>query len=188
MFMVGLAGALALHLALQTPAAAPRPQVPTVADPARGLDLWRGALIGMTYSQVLQKFAAATPPIRPSILTGGEVDRLILPGIDLQGYPAVAHFFFKGNELVSVELIISALKSDAAATNIETARRISNGLTEQYRQPYNCGEKSFGDLDAFECKWLKPPLSIRLWYMDVAGQLPLFYVAFRQVSDPGYDL
>ena len=163
-------------------------KVPTIADPVKGLDLWRGAKVGMGVSQVLALFHGAAAPPNPTTLTGGEVDRLQLTGVDLAGHPAVAHFYFNNDELVSVQLSLNDLRAAASVKNITAAEQISAEISALYGASYDCGDKSFADVAAYECKWLKKPLSIRLWYMDTSGQAPLFYLAYRQADDPGYNL
>ena len=165
-----------------------RPAVPTLADPITGLDLWRGAKVGMDVTAVRRAFPAAVPPATPTILTGGEIDRLQLSAVDLDGRRAVAHFFFKEGGLVSVELTLPGLKPGESAANARDMARLAEHLTGTYGDAYDCGDRSESDITAYGCKWLRKPLSIRLWYMDVAGQAPLFYLAFRQADDPGYDL
>ena len=64
----------------------------------------------MTVLQVRGLFPASGPPAQSVILTGGEVDRLQLAGVELEGHPAVAHFFFKDAGLVSVELTLADLE------------------------------------------------------------------------------
>lgn len=167
---------------------APLTRVPTVADPIRGLDLWRGAKVGMGVAEVGRLFPAAVPPTTPTVLTGGELDRLQLSGVELDGRPAIARFFFKGPELTSVELNFPGLRPAASETNIALVKQVASHLGLTYGQGYDCGDKSSGNIDVYECKWLRGPLSVRLWYMDVAGQAPLFYLAFRQASDPSYNL
>ena len=71
---------------------------------------------------------------------------------------------------------------------MQLARGIAVDLTGRYGGGYDCGDRSLGDVTAYECKWLRAPLSVRLWYMDTAGEAPLFYVAYRQADDPGYNL
>ena len=161
---------------------------PSVSAPVRGLDLWRGAKVGMTASEVRVLFPTTIPPVAPAPLTGGEVDRLQLAGVELAGRPAVAHFFFKDAALVAVELTLIGLRSSASVANVQTAKNIAQTFDAQYGQAYDCGDRSFDEVTTYECKWLRKPLSVRLWYMDTAGQAPLFYVAFRQADDPGYDL
>jgi hypothetical protein len=100
----------------------------------------------------------------------------------------VAHFYFKGDGLVAVNINLPDLKPAASAQNVRDMQRIAAGLTAQYGTGYDCGDKSKSNITAYGCKWLKSPLSVRLWYMDVAGQAPLFYLAYRQADDPGYDL
>jgi hypothetical protein len=155
---------------------------------AQGLDLWRGAKVGMSADEVQRLFPRAGSPSKPTILTGGQMDRLQLEPIDLDGRPATAHFYFAGPQLVAVELTASGFKSGEPAHNIERAKRIAAGYSATYGQGYDCGDKSLGDIAAYECKWLKGRLSIQLWYMDVAGQAPLFYIAYRQADDPSYNL
>ena len=163
-------------------------KVPTVADPVKGLDLWRGAKVGMSVSQIQALFHGAATPAHPTVLTGGEIDRLQLAGVDLAGHPSVAHFYFNNDELVSVQLSLTDLKAAASVQNLKAAERISSEISLLYGVSYDCGDKSFADVAAYECKWLRKPLSVRLWYMDTAGQAPLFYLAYRQADDPGYNL
>ena len=95
---------------------------------------------------------------------------------------------FSGVGLVSVELTLADLEPARSARNVQLARSIAVDLTGRYGGGYDCGDCSLADATAYECKWLRAPLSVRLWYMDAAGQAPLFYVAYRQADDPGYNL
>ena len=165
-----------------------RPAPPTVADPLRGLDLWRGAKVGMSAAEVLRQFPGVVRSAEPTILTGGQTDLLQLPNLDLEGHPSTAHFYFAGPELVAVELTASDLRPGAPQQNLAVARGIAAAYATRYGPGYDCGPKGLGDVNTYECKWLKGRLAIRLWYMDVAGQAPLFYVAYRQADDPSYDL
>jgi len=164
------------------------PPPPTIADPIIGLDLWRGAKVGMSAGEVQRLFPTATAPSTLTTLTGGQVDRLQLETIDLQGRPAIAHFYFAGPQLVAVELTAAGFTPGKPTDNLALAKRIADGYSATYGQGYDCGPKSLGDVGVYECKWLKGRLSIQLWYMDVAGQAPLFYVAYRQADDPSYNL
>ena len=161
---------------------------PTLADPIKGLDLWRGARIGMDVAAVKRIFPSALAPMTPTTLTGGEGDALELAGVDLDGRLATAHFFFKDGGLISVQLGLPALRPGASAANMADMARLSGELTRSLGEAYDCGDRSESDITAYGCKWLKKPLAVRLWYMDVAGQAPLFYLAFRQADDPGYNL
>jgi hypothetical protein len=164
------------------------PPPPTVADPVIGLDLWRGAKVGMSDVEVQRLFPKAAAPPKETILTGGQVDRLQLEATDLQGRPATAHFYFAGPQLVAVELTATGFKPGEPTRNLARAMSIAKAYAATYGQGYDCGDKSLGDVGAYECKWLKGRLSIQLWYMDVAGQAPLFYIAYRQADDPSYNL
>jgi hypothetical protein len=154
----------------------------------KGLDLWRGAKVGMSAGEVQHLFPSAGSPPNPTILTGGQVDRLQLEPVNLNGRSGTAHFYFAGPQLVAVELTALGFKPGEPAHNIERAKSIAASYSATYGQGYDCGEKSLGDIAAYECKWLKGRLSIQLWYMDVAGQAPLFYIAYRQADDPSYNL
>jgi len=164
------------------------PPPPTVADPVKGLDLWRGAKVGMTVDDVRRLFPLAAAAKTPNILTGGQVDLLQLGDADLGGRPATAHFYFKGPELQAVELTASGFKPGAPAANMALAKGLADGYAAALGPGYDCGSRSLADIDIYECKWLKGRLSIQLLYMDVAGQAPLFYVAYRQADDPSYNL
>jgi hypothetical protein len=164
------------------------PRPPTVADPIKGLDLWRGAKVGMSEAEVQRLFPLAGPPAKSTILTSGQLERLQLESVDLNGRSATAHFYFSGSQLVTVELTASGFEPGQPTRNMELAKSIAASYSATYGQGYDCGLKSLGDISAYECKWLKGPLSVQLWYMDVAGQAPLFYVAYRQADDPSYNL
>lgn len=164
------------------------PRPPTVADPIKGLDLWRGAKVGMSAEDVQRLFPGSRPPRQTTILTGGQVDTLQLETVDLNGRPATAHFYFAGRQLVAVELTASVFQPGQPTRNIAMAQSIADSFTATYGPGYDCGPKSLGDIGMYECKWLKGRLSVQLLYMDVAGQAPLFYVAYRQADDPSYNL
>jgi hypothetical protein len=164
------------------------PPPPTVADPIKGLDLWRGAKVGMSEAEVQRLFPLARPPAKSSTLTSGQLERLQLELVDLDGRPATAHFYFSGSLLVTVELTASGFEPGQPTRNMELAKSIAASYSATYGQGYDCGPKSLGDISVYECKWLKGSLSVQLWYMDVAGQAPLFYVAYRQADDPSYNL
>ena len=142
----------------------------------------------MAVYDVRRLFPAAQPPAGAVVLTGGESELLELGGVALAGHPAIARFYFKQSELVSVQVGVTDLRPSRSASNEDAARSIADALSRSFGKGYDCGDRSLGDLTAYECKWLRKPLSIRLWYMDVAGQSPLFYVAYRQSDDPGYNL
>ena len=165
-----------------------RPAPPTVADPIIGLDLWQGARVGMDTAAVRRQFPAATPTPRPAMLTGGQTDLLQLDGLDLEGHRSTAHFYFSGSTLITVELTVSDLKPGASERNLQAVQSIAAAYSTRYGAGYDCGPKSLGDEDAYECKWLHGRVAVQLWYMDVAGQAPLFYLAFKQADDPSYNL
>ena len=177
---VAVASAQSAHAASDAP--------PTVADPIRGLDLWRGAKVGMSVAEVRYHFPGASPPFKPNVLTGGQIDRLQLSHQTLVEHPSIAHFYFEGPQLVSVELTATDFKPGERLRNLEEARNIAANYTSHYGAGYDCGSRSLGDINVYECKWLRGRLSIQLWYMDVAGQAPLFYVAYKQADDPSYNL
>ena len=168
----------------------PRPLLapPSVADQTPPVDLWHGAEVGMNVAQVERLFPSAAPPQVATLLTGGETDLLELHGVDLNGHVAVAHFYFRGGSLAAVNVNLTDLKPSVSAQNVNDMHRIASDLTASYGAEYDCGDKSESSITAYGCKWLQGPLSIRLWYMDVAGQAPLFYLAYRPAADPGYDL
>lgn len=165
------------------------PPAPTAVDPIRGLPLWEGAKIGMTPADIRQLFPAARVPADPVALTGGEIEKLELPGLTLAGRPAAAQFFFRGQELVTVQLALAGLKPNATGANIALVKTIAGQLTRDYPAgaAYDCGDRSLGDVAIYECKWLVKPISIRLMYQDVAGQAPEVRIAYRQSTDPSYD-
>ena len=180
----GVVAVLALLLAQ----AEPSPRVPTVVDPHRGLELWGGAKVAMTAAQVQALFPRAAAPGRQTLLTDGEAELLELPGVTIAGRPAAAQFYFREGALVAVKLAVTGLPPDAPGRGLAAAAAAADVLHRRYGSGYDCGDRSFGDISAYECKWLRDAVSIRYWYMDIAGQAPLMYVAFRQADDPGYDL
>jgi hypothetical protein len=155
--------------------------------PAEAPDLWRGARAGMDVDGVRGLFPGARPVAGGAILTGGEVERLDLPGLELGGRPAVARFYFDGAALAAVELTVSGLTHQPAA-NEALAQAVAAQYSGLYGAGYDCGDRSLGDVSVYECKWLAGPVRVRLWYMDVAGQAPMLVLGYRKVDSPGYDL
>ena len=165
-----------------------RPAPPTVADPIVGLDLWQGARVGMDMAALKRQFPAAVSNREPTALTGGQTDLLELDGLNLAGHRSSAHFYFFGNKLITVELTVSDLQASASARNVQSVQTIAAAYSARFGPGYDCGSKSLGDVDVYECKWLHGRVAVQLWYMDVAGQAPLFYLAFKQADDPAYNL
>jgi hypothetical protein len=142
----------------------------------------------MSVAEVRRQFPNAGVTVRTARLTGGEADLLELDNVDLAGHAAMGHFYFSGAGLTAVELTPSGLEPGRTSRNLATVKAIAAAYSARYGQGYDCGPSGLGDVNTYRCKWLVGKVAIQLWYMDVAGQAPLAYVAFRQADDPSYNL
>jgi hypothetical protein len=152
------------------------------------VDLWRSARTGQSIQTVRSLFPSVHSPQTAQVLTGGDVDRLELDGVELYGQVFTARFYFGADRLTSVQLVLTTLAPASSARNISAAKSISGALSTEYGPGYDCGDQSATDISTYECKWLKTPVSIRLRYLDVAGQAPFLLISYRQAGDPSYDL
>jgi hypothetical protein len=149
---------------------------------AAGPELWRGTEAGMTVAQVQAAMPSATPG------DGNrwrDTERLLsAKGVPIGDEVATAHFLFREGRLGVVSLAFDNLNPGIAArrSNIDRAIRLSGLVTQKYGSPYACGEKSRGNLGAFECEWRSGSLAIRLNYSDVGGDFPSMGLSYQRAD------
>lgn len=149
--------------------------------------LWPGVPLAMSAEAFKATFPAAFAPKDPQTLIGGEREAYRLQGLSLAGEPAWARFFFKDGRLAALEVTPNDVRAGHTRDNLAIAHRVVEGYTRRYGRGYDCADRSDADVTSYECKWSAPGVSIRLWYMDVAGQAPDFYVATRAFDDPNFN-
>ena len=149
--------------------------------------LWRGAAIGQDLPALHRVLPGGGPPSAPLVLSAGEVEGLSVPAQSLDGTTADAHLFLRDGRLSSVQLRVAALPDGRSDTNLGFARRVAQAFTKTEGQPYSCVDDRFASITRFECKWLRGEVVIHEFYLDVDGQAPLFYIAYRRADDPAFD-
>ena len=149
--------------------------------------LWRGAAIGQDLPALQRALPGSMAPAAPLTLSAGEVEGLSLPGQSLEGAPGEAHLFLRDGRLSSVQLQVPVLPVGRSASNVAFARRVAQTFTKTEGRPYSCVDDHFAAITRFECKWLRGEVVIHESYLDVNGQAPLFYVAYRRADDPAFD-
>jgi hypothetical protein len=157
------------------------------AGAASAQELWRGARLGMSPAEVRGLFADAAPPPAVITLMGGETDDLVLKGVRLGGVNMTARFFFRDGLLTTVQLAPARRLLTRPEDNMRLAQDLRAELGQEFGAPFECGDKSYAGVAMFNCKWLKGPIVVRLWYMDVMGQSPNLRIGFRKADDPSYD-
>lgn len=178
-----LANAPAPHLAptvhQQAIAAAPIPK----------LELWRGAMLGMTLDQLEDLFPAGHPP-------GPIGTAIVLPAQDdgaqplwqmadlVYGRSGVATFFFRDNRLVSLTVDLNDIKPHATIGNMKDARALETAFSGYYGKPKVCFDRTTGGLDQVDCRWQGHGLRIGLSYQDFGGSSPYMAIAIRPVPPP----
>ena len=149
--------------------------------------LWQGAAIGQDLPALQRELPGATAPAIPLALSAGEVEGLVLPGQSLQGAQGEAHLFLRDGRLSSVQLQVPAMPVGRSEANLAFARRVAQAFTRGEGRPYSCVDDHFAAIARFDCKWLRGEVVIHESYLDVNGQAPLFYVAYRRADDPAFD-
>ena len=149
--------------------------------------LWRGLNLGASPKTVTQAFPDAKPPPVTITLADGSSDQLVTNSFFAGDRFLEVRFFFREGGLTAVMLTPAAIDPSHPVLNLRAATAMAGRLTEQYGQPFDCGDKSFARVDLYECKWLAGPIVIRLWYLDVLGQAPSLRVVFRKADDAAYD-
>jgi hypothetical protein len=148
--------------------------------PPVGLEIWRGAKVGMTPQAVKTLFPAVRPVVDGESLLDNAKERLKLDGARLPtGDRASARFFFRDGGLNEVKLLVEAPPGKTAA-NVARAAAVSDSLTPVYGKPIACGARE--GLLAYQCDWMNKGLSVSVTYMDVAGQSPLLDVTLRAIG------
>jgi hypothetical protein len=152
-----------------------------LADPGpHGLPIWRGAQVGMAPSDVRAVFPGVQPVSDGEALLDNAKERLRLDGVRLPGGEAAsARFYFRGESLNEVRLLVDA-PVGATAANVARARAVADRLAVEFGKPVACGPRE--GLLAYQCDWLSKGLSVSVTYMDVAGQSPLLDVTLRAVG------
>ena len=156
--------------------------------PASAQVLWRGATVGDRADALHRRFPQATPPAHPDILSGGEVEALRLPLASLGGAPATASLFLRDGALAGVELRNRTLPSGASAANLAFAQSVAAEIGREAGVGYDCGATRIAGVSQYTCRWISGDVAIREYYLDVAGQAPVFFVAYRRADDPAFDL
>jgi hypothetical protein len=156
-------------------------------DRAPAQELWRGLEVGASVNGVRRVFPDATQPLSVSILADGETDDLTTHGLFLGDRLMEVRFFFRDDGLTSVQLTPVATGAQGTGQNLALAKDLATRLTSRYGSPFDCGDKSYADVDLYACKWLRGPIIIRLWYLDAHGQAPTLRIAFRKADDAAYD-
>jgi hypothetical protein len=156
-------------------------------DPVAAQVLWRGLNLGASPKTVSQAFPDAQPPAASVTLADGETDQLVTHSFFVADRFMEVRFFFREGGLTAVMLTPAAIDPSRPVLNIRAASAMAAQLTQQYGQPFDCGDKSFARVDLYECKWLAKPIVIRLWYLDALGQSPSLRIVFRKADDAAYD-
>jgi hypothetical protein len=137
-------------------------------------ELWGGVVAGMTIDQVATRLPQAKPSTG-QLLEDLSQSALSVPA-QLDGAPADAYLFFRGNGLSAVLVERHDLSSGRRAENLAEARRIVTAATSQYGPPKRCVERR--ELAALGCTWTAGALKVSLAYHDVGGGSPALSVLY----------
>jgi hypothetical protein len=156
-------------------------------DPVAAQVLWRGLNLGATPKTVGRAFPDAKLPPVTVTLADGETDDLVTNAFFVDDRFMEVRFFFREGGLTAVMLSPASIDPAHPTRNLQAATAMADRLTAGYGAPFDCGDKSYAQVDLYECKWLAKPIVIRLWYLDVLGQAPSLRVVFRKADDAAYD-
>jgi hypothetical protein len=169
------------------PGAGPGPlTLPTLPPGGVRAELWRGARVGMTPTQV----AALNPGVRPAaplLVTRPPVPNAVVGAAAVMavsdqvfGYPALATYYFSPvTGLVEVVVSVRDLRLRHTLDNVGIARDIRAGLQGYYGQPKVCLDTAKRGLVRLDCRWTSRSVQVGLSYVDYGGLSPNLDVAVR---------
>ena len=169
---------------------APAPLTPTASmaptPHLRETALWGGVSTGMTSAEVRSLYPDAVLVTGPTADTG-YLRTLKSPAPPVDGHAATALFRFHNDRLFGVRLDVGGLPSAADRENRTLVARLVKDYSAR-DAAYDCADNSRADTNLIDCKWLAAGASIRLEYMDVAGQAPYLKIIYSSIADVGSDL
>ena len=179
----------------ELPDARSPPMAPTVhqqalaAAPVPKVELWRGAVLGMTLDQVKTLFSTGHAPLpigRARAAPAQDDGTLPLWQMDDQVYgrAGVATFFFRNGGLASVTVDLTDIKPHATIGNMEDARALETAFSGYYGKPKLCFDSTARGLDQVACRWEGHGLRIGLAYQDLGGASPYMAIAIRPLPPP----
>jgi hypothetical protein len=170
---------LAFLLATAVAAAPPPP------PPPPPVELWHGAIAGMSPAQVQALFPggrapgpALVPTSVPDMVEGGAYAGY-LADQEVFGYPAVATFYYQGGHLLQVIVNVQNLELHHTRDNVDIARAIETGLSSYYGPPKVCADTDKKGLARLDCRWTVRSLQVGLSYVDYGGMSPALTIAAR---------
>jgi hypothetical protein len=180
---------------LDLPNAPSAPLAPTVhqqalaAAPLPKVELWRGAMLGMTLEQVKALFPSGhgASPIGDAESAPAEDDgtqALWQMDDQVYGRDGVATLFFRNGGLAAVTVELKDVKPHATIGNMEDARALENAFSGYYGKPKLCFDSKARGLDRVDCRWQGHGLRIGLSYQDFGGASPSMAIAIRPVPPP----
>jgi hypothetical protein len=144
-------------------------------SPAVGIDLWKGARVGMSVDQVYALFDSAQPETGQS-LANGAVEALSLQAT-IAGQPADALFFFRDKALDAVLIEQRNVRRDQRPHNLAEARELVSFATLRYGAPGRCAD--WRQVAALSCTWRVGGLSVGVSYLDFGGGSPRLSIIYR---------
>jgi hypothetical protein len=171
---------------LDLPNAPSAPLAPTVHQQAEAtapvpkVELWRGAMLGMTLDQVKALFATGVAPYPAPVGDDGAVALWRMKD-QVYGRDGDLYFLFRNGGLSSVMVKLRDVKSHATLGNLEDARALETAFSGYYGKPKVCFDSKTGGLDQVDCRWQGHGLRIGLSYQDFGGSSPYMVIAIRPV-------
>jgi hypothetical protein len=164
-------------------------QQAVAAAPVARLELWRGALLGMTLDQVKTLFPAghAPFPINGAKTLPAEDDGTLAlwqMTDQVYGRDGVATLYFRNGGLASVTVNLNDIKPHATIGNMADARALENAFSGYYGKPKLCFDSTARGLDQVDCRWQGHGLRIGLSYQDFGGLSPYMAIAIRPAPGP----
>ncbi|MGC1303826.1 MAG: hypothetical protein WA840_15780 [Caulobacteraceae bacterium] len=156
--------------------------------PPPPIELWHGAISGMSPAQVQALFpkgrqpqlAVGYPPV-PNMVEGGggagyAVDE------DIFGHSAVATYYFQAGRLLEVIVDVKNMGLRRTRDNVDVARQIEGGLTNYYGPPKVCADTDKRGLARLDCRWTVRSLQVGMSYVDYGGLSPSLTIAARSLA------
>jgi hypothetical protein len=144
-------------------------------------EIWHGARVGMTPTQVLKLFPAARPTIAGGALAG-DVEGASM-ATRVADHDVLARFYFGKKGLSAVELDIADIETGRTAANLVEAHQFGDLLAQKYGPAQVCATPQPQALvQSYSCRWTGGLVRIELEYREAAPP-PTLTVVYRANVD-----
>ncbi|MBL8355578.1 MULTISPECIES: hypothetical protein [Delftia] len=157
---------------------APEQVAPAVAAPVSGLELWGGAVYGMTPQEVKATSAEVVDAEQaPESLYNGASKLLERQGVVVANTKFNAKYYFLNDRLHQVTLGLGEKKVYSEAEL--AGKQIREALTSKYGDPLSCEHFSGTITKGYSCNWKRPGGNVSMFLAAVDEASPTLNIVYQ---------